>query len=245
MILREMRVRVGGQWISAIWTVFEPLAHVLMLVAVFSFVRVLHRPGIEVPVFLVTGLVPFFFFQKLVTRMLDGVDASRGLFAYRQVKPIDALLARAGVEGLMNVVVYVVSLGLLAWLGYHVLPARPLEMMIVNVVVFLFGASTGLLFAVISHARPRLRSVIRLSFMPLYLASGVIFNVDALPRAVIDWLLWNPLLHLVELSRHAFIPAYTPTAGINLGYPLAVLLVMTALALAVYRSDRVRLLTVQ
>ncbi len=245
VVLREMRLRVGGQWLSALWTVFEPLAHVLVLIIVTAGIRGMTRPGVEYPVFLVAGLVPFFFFQKTVTRMLDGIDGNRGLFAYRQVKPIDALLGRAFVEGLMNLVVYVVTLALLGWIGYHAWPGSLLELIGVNLAIGLLGASSGLLFAVLSHERPRLRSVIRLSFMPLYLVSGVIFNVDNLPREVIDVLLWNPLLHLVELSRSAFIRAYVPTQGIGIGYPLMFTLVTTALALSLYRANRLRLLTLQ
>lgn len=244
LVLREMSARVGGQWVGAIWTVFEPLAHVLIFVTIFGLLRAPSSPGIEYPVFLATGLIPFFFFQKLVTRLLDGIDANRGLFSYRQVKPIDALVGRAIVETLMNLVVYLVTLLILAWVGYHVLPGKPLEVMGVTALIALFGLSFGTLTAVLSHERPRLKSVIRLIFFPLYLASGVIFPVDTLPREYIEMLLWNPMLHLVELSRHHFIPSYTPAEGINVAYPLAWTLVSAALGLSLYRANRLRLLTI-
>lgn len=244
LVLREMSARVGGQWVGAIWTVFEPLAHVLMLVTVFGLLRARSMPGIEYPVFLATGLIPFFFFQKLVTRLLDAIDANRGLFAYRQVKPIDALVGRAIVETLMNLIVYLVTLLILAWVGYHVLPGKPLEVMGVTALIALFGLSFGTLTAVLSHDRPRLRSIIRLLFLPLYLASGVMFPIDTLPREIIDMLLWNPLVHLVEISRQNFIPAYTPTGGINLAYPLAWTLASAALGLSLYRANRLRLLAI-
>ncbi len=242
LVQREMSARVGGQWVGAIWTLFEPLAHVLMLVTVFGLMR--NLPGIEYPVFLATGLIPFFFFQKLVTRLLDGIDANRGLFAYRQVKPIDALVARAVVDALMNLLVYLVTLLILGWIGYHVLPGKPLEVMAVTALIALFGLSFGTLTAVLGHDRPRLRSIIRLLFLPLYLASGVMFPVDTLPREYIDILLWNPMLHLVEISRHNFIPAFTPTDGVNVVYPLAWTLVSAALGLSLYRANRLRLLTI-
>lgn len=242
IVLREMSARVGGQWIGAIWTLFEPLAHTLILVSVISILRAPSMHGIEYPVFLATGLIPFFFFQKLVTRLLDGIDANRGLFAYRQVKPIDVLIGRGVVEALMNLIVYAVTLLMLAWLGYNVIPGLPLEMLGVNLLIGAFGLAFGVLTAVVSHERPRLRSLIRLTFFPLYLASGVIFMVDTLPREYVDALLWNPLLHLVELSRHSFIPAYQPADGVTAMYPLSWTLVCTALGLALYRANRLRLM---
>jgi capsular polysaccharide transport system permease protein len=79
--------------------------------------------------------------------------------------------------------------------------------------------------------------------MPLYLSSGVIFPVDRLPQEYLDWLLLNPLLHLVELSRHAFIPAYVPAPGVNASYPILFMLATCAAALLLYRADRLRLVT--
>lgn len=245
VVLREMMARVGGQWVGAIWTLFEPLAHVGMMMAWISLVRGPSASAIEYPVFLATGLIPFFFFQKLVTRLLDGIEANRSLFSYRQVKPIDALAGRAIVEALMNMIVYAVTLLFLAWLGFHVIPALPLEMIGVNLMIMLLGFAFGLLTAVLSHGRERLRGVIRMIFFPLYLASGVIFSVDTLPREYIDWLLLNPLLHLVELSRHSFIPAYRPVDGINVWYPAGWILVCGAWGLSLYWVNRFRLLTIK
>ncbi len=243
LVLREMKARVGGQWVGAVWTLIEPLTHVMILVTVLGFIRGVVLPGIEYPVFLVTGLLPYFLFQHLALRLMDAIESNRGLFSYRQVKPLDTLLSRACVEALMNLLVYAFTLGILAWLGYSVMPAAPLEMIGVNLILILLGTGFGVLSAVVSHERPRLRSFIRMLMMPLYFASGVIFQVDLLPREYLDWLLLNPLLHLVELSRHAFIPAYVPAEGVNALYPFVFTLVLGALAMLLYRADRLRLVT--
>lgn len=242
LVLREMKQRVGGQWVGAIWTIFEPLAHTLVIVTILGFVRGRAMPGIEYPVFLVTGLVPYFFFQHLTMRLMDGIAANRGVFAYRQVKPIDALLSRAVVEALMNLVVYALTLGILAWLGFHVLPALPLELIGVHLLIGYLGLSMGILAAVVSHDRPRVKSFIRVSFMPLYFISGVIFPIQVVPREYREWLLWNPMLHLLELSRHSFIAQYRPVEGVSLLYALSFTLIVSAFGLALYRVDRHRLI---
>lgn len=243
LVLRELRTRVGGRWLGMLWMLFEPLAHVLLMVTLFGFLGRTVSPYIEYPVFLVTGLVPFFIFRNLALRLSDSISANRGLFSYRQVKPIDTLVSRAVVELGLYGAVYVVTLGLLGWLGYHWLPYRPLEVMIVSGVLLVFGASLGLLFAVLTHERPKLRSLISLMFLPLYFASGVIFSIHILPLQFRQWLLWNPVLHLIELSRHNFIPAHQVLQGVNLAYPLSVTLVVAALSLSLYRLNRLNLLT--
>lgn len=243
LVLREMRQRVGSQWIGAVWTVLEPLAHMIVLVTIVGLVRGSPIPGVEYPVFLVTGLIPYFFFNHLTLRLMGCIEANRGIFAYRQVKPIDALLARAVVEALMNLIVYLLTLGILGRAGFDVLPAQPLELIGVHLLIGWFGLSTGILAAVVGHDRPRVKSLIRVSFLPLYFVTGVIFRVDMLPREYLDWLLWNPMLHLVELSRHSFIPQYRPADGVGLAYPAAFALATSALAMALYRRDRLRLVT--
>ncbi len=242
LVLREMKQRVGGQWIGAIWTVFEPLAHTMVMVTILGFVRGRLVSGVEYPVFLVTGLVPYFYFQHLTIRLMDGIDANRGVFAYRQVKPIDALLSRAAVETIMNLLVYLLTLGILAWLGFHVVPGLPLELFGVHILIGMFGLSMGILAAVVAHDRPRTRSFIRISFMPLYFMTGVIFPIHLVPREYLDWLLWNPMLHLIELSRHSFMPQYRPVDGVSLLYPLGCTLLLLTVALANYRVKRLRLI---
>lgn len=238
LVQREMKARVGGQWVGAVWTLFEPLAHVALMVAILGSLRGALMPGIEYPVFLAVGLVPFFLFQNLAFRLMDGIDANKGLFAYRQVKPLDTLLSRSVVEALMNLVVYALTLGVMGWIGFHVLPHQPLEMMGINLLIILFGMAFGIFAAVLTHDRPRGRSLLRMLMFPMYLASGVIFPVDLLPREYIEILLWNPMLHLVELSRASFIAAYTPTRGIHALYPALVMLVFGALGMLLYRVRR-------
>jgi capsular polysaccharide transport system permease protein len=245
LLLREIKGRVGGQWVGALWTLIEPLSHALMIILIFSLFRGGSPfPGIEYPVFLATGLVPFFLFQNLAYRLMDGIEANRGLFSYRQVKPIDTLVARAGVELLMNGLVYVFTLCLLAWLGFHVVPAGPLGVLAVHAVVFFLGFGFGVFAAVVSHGRARLRTLIRLLVFPLYIASGILFPIQMAPPEVVFWLALNPLLHLVELSRHAFMAQYVPLDQVNWVYPVVFTLALCTLALLAYRADRLRLVTI-
>lgn len=242
LMLRELKTRVEGRWLGTLWLLFEPLAHVLVMLALFGFIRHVASPGVEYPVFLVTGLMPFFIFRNLALQLMAGIDVNRALFAYRQVRPIDALLARGLVELGLHSIVFALALALLGWQGYHFLPAKPLEVLLALAVLTVLGTSLGILLAVMTNARPKLRSVVNLAFMPLYFASGVIFSLQVLPQSYRNVLLWNPVLHLIEYSRAAFLPQYRPLAGTDLLYPTTVALVLAALSLSVYRVSRQKLL---
>ena len=85
--------------------------------------------------------------------------------------------------------------------------------------------------------------MVRMAMFPLYLISGVIFPIDSLPREVLEPLLWNPMLHVLELSRHAFIPAYVPVEGVNALFPLMTGMAWLALGLLLYRAKRQQLVS--
>lgn len=244
LLLREMKARVGGQWVGAVWTFFEPLAHVLVVVIMLGVLRGRYTPEGDYTVYLVTGLLPYFLFRHLTMRLMEGVRANRGLFAYRQVRPLDPLLSRAAIEMLMNLIVYLVTLSVLGWAGYQAVPHNPLAVLAVHSLLAFLGISLGVLMAVIGHERPRLRSFVGVVMMPLYVASGVMFPLHVVPQPYLSWLMWNPLAHLIDLSRAAFFTLHVPLPGVSIAYPAVFALALATLALSLYRVERQKLATV-
>src|SRR5690554_1448043 len=98
LILRELKTRFGARRMGAFWMVFEPMAHVLLMVSLFALVRDIHAPTMDYPVFLLSGIVPFFLMRNIVLKLMDAVSANQSLFAYPNIKPFDTFVARAAVE---------------------------------------------------------------------------------------------------------------------------------------------------
>jgi capsular polysaccharide transport system permease protein len=242
LFLRELKTRFGGRWLGVFWALLEPLAHIAIMMLIFGYIRHRVLPGVDFAMFLLVGLVPFFMFKNLTLRGMEAVDSNRGLFGYRQVKPIDPLVSRAMLEVALYSAVYLIMLGFMAWIGYAVVPARPLELMGISTVLLVFGFGLGLLFAVATDELPNARSFIRISFMPLYLISGIIFPVSALPPQVLPWLLWNPILHAIEISRGYFFEQYHVLPAISGAYVAAWAIGALVLGLSLYRVRRHRLL---
>lgn len=242
LVLREFRTKIGRHWTGIIWTVFEPLAHVLVILAIFGYLRNISSPVMEFPIFLISGMMPYFLFRDLSKRLTGSFESNRGLFAYRQVKPLDTVVGRAIVECLTWMAVFVFTLAMFEWAGLHALPAQPLELFGVAALTAILGGALGLWLAVVTNGRPRLRTMIGWIYTPLYITSGVIFHIDRLPENYVYWLSWNPMLHIVDLSRNAFEPRYPLHAGMGWSYPASFTLVLLALALALYRRDRQKLL---
>lgn len=241
LLLRELKTRFGGQWLGAVWTIGEPLVHVGLMLLILGYWRHRLLPGVDYVMFLITGLVPFFMFRSLALRVMGAVDANMGLFAYRQVKPFDALISRAALETGLYSIVYVVLLAMLAWLGLDVLPDRPLELIGVSALFLVSGFGLGTMLAVLTDDATQVRSFVRLAFWPLYLLSCVILPVQTLPPDVRKWLLWNPILHALELLRGFYFTGYRPLPEASLAYVGFFALGTLALGLSLYRVRRHRL----
>jgi capsular polysaccharide transport system permease protein len=242
LLQRELKARFGGRWLGAFWVLVEPLAHIGYVMLLFGVIRDRIIPGVPFSMFLLTGLIPFFIFRSVSLRVMGSVDGSRGLFGYRQVKPIDPIVARAALDILLYSVIFAIFVIAFAWVGIEAFPAHPLEALGCMVVLIALALGLGLLYVVLTDDVPQLRIFIRLAYLPLYLISGVIFPLSMLPQAMLEWLLWNPLLHLLERLRGFYFDQYQPLQQTSLKYPGACALVVLAAGLGLYRLRRNRLL---
>lgn len=244
LVVRELQTRFGGRMIGLLWVITEPILHI----SIILLMRVVLRQRFEgvmldTAVYLTVAMIPFFMFRNIWFRVMDGARANTGLFAYRQVKPFDAFLARPIIEFCLYAMVFVVMMAAFGWYGYEFLPVRPLEYLGVVLLFMLTGFGLGLISAVLTREIPGAAVAIRLVSLPLYILSGVILRIENLPPEIQPYLLYNPMLHLVELSRWAYFSSYRPMWAINLEYPLTFTFIVVGLGVTLYRLRRLELLT--
>lgn len=245
LTLREMRGRLNARRLGAFWVLFEPIAHVLALVALFTIVRGRNIPGFEVPVFLLVGIVPFLMMKNVCLKLMEAVASNKALFSYRQIKPFDAIVARALVEVSLSACVYIILMAGIGFFGgFYVGIAHPLEWLGVLIVALVLSFSIGMILCVVGEAVPELKTFFRLMFLPLYFISGVVYPLWIMPHNILSWILWNPFLHIIDSLRWAVFAEYPLTPGINMAYPSAIALVFLFIAMGVYRARRLALVAV-
>ncbi len=236
LLLRELSSRFGKSRGGFMWVLVEPIAHLLVPVAIFGFIRQRLVPGVDYPVFLVYGFLPFLLFKTICLEIVDGVNAAQGLLSYRQVLLMDVFVAKAMAHAVIQAIVFTVVLAGLALLGYDVLPARPVEFAGILGLTALFGFGLGVVFAALASIIPDARMVIHVIFMPLYFISGILFPVTRFPDDWVRLMAFNPVLHIVELTRAMGIDGYVAMKYTSLAYPVALALVMTIIGLMLYRQ---------
>ncbi len=243
LVLREARARFGDRRMGAVWTLIEPICHLLIFTVLFSLIRGRTVSGVEYPVFVLVGMAPFLLYRNIALRLMDSLRENRSLFAYKQIKPLDTYVARVLVEACISVTVYAILVFGFAWFGFDMSVHSPLQWVATLALGLLFAFGLGMLLALITHALPSLKVVIRMAFFPLYFISGVLLPASYLPQAMMPLLLLNPFLHLVELIRAEVLPHYTPVDGVSETYVITFTVILLFVALGSYRARRLHLIS--
>ncbi len=243
LVLRESLSRLFGGRATWFWLLAEPVFHVSYLAFIFTVIRVRTIGGIETVLWIIAGILPFFMFLRTGTQVMNAVGANQALFSYRQVKPIDAVLVRGVLEGVLMMVVTIILLAGAGLFGHAVLPEDPLAVVEAFTGLWLLGMGFGLVTSVVTELVPELGRIIGLIMRPLYMISGVILPLSAVPQPYRDWLMLNPVAHGLEASRRGFAPYYHAVPGFSLAYVYGFALVLIFLGLAMHRRAASRLVT--
>ena len=221
LMLRGMRSRFFGNGLGFfVSSVGWPLAHMGVLLTVYTVIGRTAPFGDSPIPFFATGLIPFITFNYISRWTMIGVIYDKPLLAFPVVKPADLLMARVLLE-IMGSCTSALTLIVLLWAGgVDVMPRDPVQAGFAYGAAILLGAGMGLINTVIALAfRPWLVGYILVTIL-LYISSGILFVPDALPHVAGYYLSFNPLLQAVEWMRSAYYPGYG-TAILDKGYLLA------------------------
>ncbi|MFG0411963.1 ABC transporter permease [Pseudomonas sp. FYR_11] len=243
LVLREARSRLSKSRLSAVWILLEPLCHLLVISVIYTYLRGRSLAGVEFPVFVFVGLAPFLLFRNISLRLMDSPRENRSLFAYKQIKPLDAYVGRVIVEFSIAFMVYIIIALGFWWYGFDMSISSPLEWILMLALGLVFAFSLGIFFSLIAHALPSSRFVIKMMYFPLYFLSGILLPPAYLPASFMPVLLYNPFLHIIELIRGDVLPFYKIADGINAEYPISVSLVLLFIGLGAYRARRLHLVS--
>lgn len=243
LFLREALSRLftsRGQWF---WLLAEPALHVAYLMVFFTVISVRTIGGIDTAVWIMVGMIGFFFFRRTAAQVSSGIGANQALFAYRQVKPVDTLLVRAVLEACVLIAVVLVVMVGAALLGHDSRPADPLAVAIAFLGMWLNGLGLGLVMSVVKELVPEFERIVGFVMMPLYVVSGVMFPVALVAQPYRDILLLNPLAHGLEAARLGFAPYYHAVPELDLSYLYTWAVAYLLLGLALQRRFALRLAT--
>ena len=243
MFIREALARTMADRMAWFWMLFEPIAIIIVMVAIRTVIMgsVHSIEGAEFIPWIITGLFGFFLVRENMMRPIGAIDANKGLFAYRQVKPIDPVLIRCYLEGLLQSFIFVLFIIACSLLEINLIPADALGALFAWLSLWCLGLGAGLIFSALAGLVPEIGKILRIISLPLLIISGVIFPLNFVPHELLVYVMWNPIVHGLESLRGAFFPLYRPVPGTSLLYLWYWILGMTTLGLMLHVRFELRL----
>ncbi|WP_322995291.1 ABC transporter permease [Castellaniella sp.] len=218
IFLREALDRLFDMRAAWLWLVMEPLAHIGFYAYIYSAFRVRSIGGADIAVWIVVGMLGFFLFRRTGDQVTHAVDSNQPMFAYRQVKPFDAAFMRAFLEGFLMLIVSTIILLVVALFGHPAIPVNGFWLIQAYMGLWLFGLGYGMIASVLMRLVPEMEHILKMLMMPLFIISGAIWPLQAIPQPYQDWLMINPIAHGLELIRESFVPHYQVVPGTSMGY---------------------------
>lgn len=198
--LRDVHVRYRQAALGALWALAQPLALMAVTTAVFHGMLGV-APGGEdggttsYALFVLTGLVPFTFFQTAVTAAVPSLvsDASlvRKIFFPREAVPLAAVGA-AGIDLVLGIGLWLLAVVLVGsgpTLSWLLVPVLLLILVATAAAVALLGAAINVYLRDVKHAIPLLLQV-------LFFATPIVYPLTAASAGRVMWCV-NPLTGVV------------------------------------------------
>lgn len=203
LFLREVQTRFGTKKMGYFWAIFDAMLMVLVFAGLKAAIAEKSMPGVDFPVFLATGFLAFFLWKNIVSRSMAAFESNQGLFAYKQVKPFDTIVTRVILEILVSTVATLVFIVIGLYLNFDI-AVKDFNMVILAVLwLCLFGFGLGLMSAVFSYFYETFGKVMNIIMTPLLFISALMYTVDSLPPILREIILYNPLVHFIEMI-HGF-----------------------------------------
>ena len=242
LFIREMKTRFGIWRMGYLWLLLEPMAHIGIFLLIFEISgKSPPIPGADFPTFLLVGLLPFLTFTRILTSCMHAIPSNAGLFNYTRVKPFDAVLVRALLEGIVATSSFVVLFALFGiYLGSHVEIENLAYFIILAAILWLFSFGLGLIASVYGALTPEITKLVPIFIRPLYFVSGIFFVANSLSDEIRGTALLNPILTANELMRSAFYGNYE-SEGASLFYFILWTCVLNMIGLLLYQRYRNRL----
>lgn len=214
MFMREALSRTMGDRMAWFWMVFEPVAFAAIMVGIRGFIRgdrfIVNADFIP---WMIIGLMGFFLVREGMLRGMGSINANQSLFAYRQVQPVDPVLVRNFVEGMLRTFVFLLFIAGGLLIGLDMSPDDGVQALMAWFSLWCLGIGLGLIMSAGSTLVPELGRIVRMASLPLLIISGVLFPIGNLPHWLLEYLMLNPIPHGLELLRQGFFEGYRMFPG--------------------------------
>lgn len=206
---RELKGRYRGSWLGFLWTFAEPL--LLTCIFFFIFVIVFKREYPNYLLFLVSGMLPFFFFNKAVGKSTVSIVSFASLI--RQIYCPRQVFVLVGIFS--ELYHFVLALLVLApfYLFYQTTPRLSLlaipAFLYATVILFFFCVGLGLLFGAMNVFVRDTNFFVTLLMRMWFYMTPIFYSVESLSESspTMHFIYYlNPMVPILDIYRWILVP---------------------------------------
>lgn len=209
VILRDMRTRFFNHGLGFLIVSLWPLAHMLILLMIYSLTGRRTPFGDSLYVFFATGLIPTLAFMYISRFMSLSLILNRPMLSFPAVTVVDVMIARAFLEVIAAFITLIFVITIIYAIGDNPFPSDISEAVKAYLAVLMLAVGVGVLAGVVVMFSPFFATIYALMMILVYIGSGTVFVISSLPDFISTPLSYNPVVHAVEWMRVAYYPTYS------------------------------------
>lgn len=209
-VIREFQRKYDKGYFRYFSIILGPAVQLGIMVLIFSLMGMKAVLGLSIPLFVLTGLIPYNLFTTS-GNCLTIVQSNRALLTYKQVKIIDTIFASMLMEFLLSLVIFFSGLLICKYVGLQFTIYNPLSLLLAFFMLFLLTLGVAMILSVVGFYFAEFNYAIQVIFRALFYVSGVFFSIENVPVQYQKYFLWNPLFQLIEFIRFSLISFKLPT----------------------------------
>ena len=237
LFLRELQSKFNDK-LGLGWAFVEPFVFIFAMSFARSLISGNDVHSVPVFAFMMIGLIGVRTFLGCIGSVPNSLKANKPLYAFRQVQPIASVLTefvvKFGVIVLISIAIYVLNL------DFEL--KDPMLLIVLYFLLWTLALAISLIFAVLIAFVPEVNKIKSMLSRPLFFISCTFFSLQDIPEKFWPWLVWNPLVHIIELARYACYPSYG-NKGVSLEFIFEVTGVCLFLALSLYHISWKKILS--
>jgi capsular polysaccharide transport system permease protein len=237
LLHREAVTRFGQYKMGVLWMLLEPLISVIVVGLLLGPLVGRTAPDMPYAFFLLNGFVLLQTFGGPMTAGMGAISSNLGLLVFPKVQPLDLLLARFVFELISSLLAFTTFCAIGMWMGVQLSLAHIHVLLASFILTWLLGCGFGLILSVGAAHYQSVEKISAFIKRPLVFFSCVLYPLFGMPDAAQTILLYNPLVHTIELSRKSLFPLYH-IGAVNLVYPTAVAIVIFSFGICFFHNNR-------
>lgn len=237
LLHREAVTRFGQYKLGVVWLITEPLISVLVMGLLLGPLVGRTAPDMPYAFFLLNGFMHLLAFSGPLNSGIGAISSNHGLLVFPKVQPFDLLLARFLFDLMSSVLSFTAFCIVGMWMGVNLSLGYLHTLLATFILSWMMGSGIGMMLAVGAAYFNSVDKVMAFTRRPLIFVSCVLYPLHGLPNKAQEFLLWNPLVHTIEISRKSLFPLYH-IGAVTLVYPTIAAIVLFSIGTCLFHNHR-------